>query len=131
MKLRNDWNPLMWPFLLATAAYGIGFSFILPFTFDAGSSSLFIAMNSLGHIVPIIWGLAAVCAMIGAISFLIWNQESLGKASGLLGAALWFFASGCYIATGDWLVLFSVALPNLIYWIWQYLSLSQFYSKPS
>jgi len=122
----ETFNPLMWPFLLSTFSYGIGFAFILPFTKIAGTSSLFNAMSSLGNSLPIIWGAIAIITILCGLTFLMFNIPPVGKASGLAGACLWLFASSCYIATGEWLVLLSVAVPNLIFWIWQYFSLSQF-----
>jgi hypothetical protein len=56
----------------------------------------------------------------------MFNIPPAGKISGLIGFMLWVFASFCYILTGGWLLLFSVALPNAYFWVWQYLSLSLF-----
>jgi hypothetical protein len=46
--------------------------------------------------------------------------------SGLVGFALWVFAAFCWGLTGGWLLIGSIALPNLWFWFWQYLSLSNF-----
>lgn len=119
-------NPLIWPFLLSTFAYGIGFAFILPFTSDAGHSSLYNSMSDVGSGIPNIWGAVAIFTIIGGLGFLMFNISPFGKVSGLLGFMVWLFAAWCYILTGEWLVLFSVAIPNMWFWLWQYLSLSVF-----
>jgi hypothetical protein len=39
---------------------------------------------------------------------------------------LWVFAAFCWGLTGGWLLIGSIALSNLWFWFWQYLSLSVF-----
>src|SRR5687768_332443 len=96
-------NPLLWPFLLATFAYGVGFAFVLPFTDAAGTSSLYVSMSQIGSYIPMIWGIAAVLNIVGGLTFLLFNIPPFGKATGLVGFTLWSFAAMCYILTGDWL----------------------------
>ncbi len=114
-------NPLLWPFLLSTFAYGIGFA-----STSGGGSSLFLAMHTINPSAPFIWGFIALLVIVGGLTFLLFNIPPFGKISGLVGFMLWSFAAACYIYTGSWLPLFSVAVPNMWFWIWQYLSLSQF-----
>jgi hypothetical protein len=83
-------------------------------------------MVSIHSIIPILWGAVAVLVIIVGLTFLLFNIPPAGKISGLVGFALWVFASFCYILTGGWLLLFAVALPNACFWVWQYLSLSLF-----
>lgn len=122
---QESFNPLSWPFLAATASYGVGFVYFA-LSPNETVSSLWAAMVSIHPWVPLIWGVVAVLTIVGGLTFLLWNIPPAGKISGLVGFMLWVFASWCYILTGGWLLLFAVALPNAFFWVWQYLSLSLF-----
>jgi hypothetical protein len=119
-------NPLIWPFLISTFAYGLGFAIFLPLTNMGGESSLFDAMNRIDPIAPVAWGIVALLTIIMGLSFLMFNIPPFGKVSGLVGFGLWEFAAACYAFNGDWLTLVAVTVPNMIFWFWQYLSLSRF-----
>lgn len=121
----ETFNPLTYPFLIATLAYGVGFSC---FAWAAGvkASSLFTAMASIGAFIPYVWGALCVVVIIVGLTFLLFNIPPAGKVSGLAGFMLWVFAAFCWALTGGYLLLFAVALPNMWFWIWQYLSLSLF-----
>jgi hypothetical protein len=123
---RNEtFNPLIWPFLISTFVYGLGFSF---FTHTEGveKSSLYIAMNDINPYAPHIWGGIAVGTIVCGLTFLLFNIPPAGKLSGLVGFMLWVFAAFCWGLTGGWLLIGSIALSNLWFWFWQYLSLSVF-----
>ena len=121
----ENFNPLSWPFLGATFSYGLGFT-VFSGTTGTSASSLFTAMSSLHPAIPFIWGVVALLTILVGITFLMFRIPPAGKISGLVGFMVWVFASFCYILTGGWLLLFSVALPNAYFWVWQYLSLSLF-----
>lgn len=122
---QEKFNPLTWPFFLATFAYGLGFLAFF-FTDGVSKSSLWLAMHSIAPSIPLIWGAVAVLTIVVGLTFLMFNIPPAGKISGLVGFMLWVFASFVYILTGAWLPLLSVALPNAWFWVWQYLSLSLF-----
>lgn len=117
-------NPLIYPFLFSTLAYGVGFAIVLPLTGGIGDTGLFTALVSLGHVFPLIWGILALVTIIGGATFLLFNIPPFGKISGLIGFMLWAFAGMCYVLTGAWLSLCAIAIPNMVFWFWQYLSLS-------
>jgi hypothetical protein len=58
--------------------------------------------------------------------FLLMNKPPIGKFSGLMGFMLWIFAAFCWFLTGGAFVALAIALPNIWFWIWQYLSLAKF-----
>lgn len=118
-------NPLMWPFLITTFAYGIGFTFF-PHTESVENSSLFEAMTKVQGHFPLAWGVACLLTIIMGLTFLLYNIPPAGKVSGLIGFGLWVFAAFCWGLTGGWLLVAALALPNLWFWFWQYLSLSLF-----
>jgi hypothetical protein len=124
----ETFNPLTYPFLAATFAYGLGFVF---FGTSAGvqDSSLHVAMLSLGASIPALWGAIALGTIILGLVYLLFHKPPAGRSSGLLGFMLWVFAGGCWLVTGGWLLFFAIALPNIYFWIWQYLSLSKFWHE--
>lgn len=119
-------NPLIWPLLFSTFAYGVGFALIFPLTRYTSESSLYTSMLYIDKNVPAIWGAIALVNIAGGLTFLLFNIPPFGKVSGLVGFMLWVFAGLCYSLDGEWLVLFAVAVPNMWFWFWQYLSLSLF-----
>jgi hypothetical protein len=119
------YNPLTYPFLISTLAYGIGFLFFNSTT-DVGKSSLFASMHALSVTAPQLWGLAAVTTIVLGVYFLLFNKPPYGKYAGLLGFMVWVFACFCWVLAGALLVFMAVGIPNLIFWFWQYLSLSKF-----
>lgn len=113
-------HTLVWPFLGATVAYGIGFTFFYH-AHGVQASSLFHAMVGMHPSLPLVWGVAALAAIVLVLMYIAMDIAWANKVSSLLGAMVWVFASFCYILTGGWLLLFSVALPNLWFWVWEYL----------
>lgn len=113
-------HTLVWPFLAATTAYGIGFTAFAG-TSGVTASSLFHAMSSMHPSLPFLWGAAALVAIVLVFVYLALEVRWANKVSSLLGAMVWVFASFCYILTGGWLLLFAVSLPNLWFWVWEYL----------
>lgn len=121
----ETFNPLIWPSLISTLIYGIGFS-VFFWTDTVHLSSLFSSMSGLHPLLPVIWGAVAVLTIALGLSFLLFNKPPYGKVSGLIGFMVWSFAAWCYILTGAWFVALAVAFPNIWFWVWQYLSLARF-----
>lgn len=115
-------NPLLWPFLIATFAYGVGFAF----TLGVVDSSLYLSLAALTPALPVAWGILALMVIVGGLTFLLFNLPPYGKLSGLFGFMLWTTAAFAYGFSGSWLLFFAVAIPNMWFWFWQYLSLSVF-----
>lgn len=89
-------------------------------------SSLYTAMVEIDPVIPYVWGTIAIVTIIVGFTFLLFNIPPAGKVSGLAGFMLWVFAGFCWWLTAGEFVVFAVALPNIWFWIWQYLSLSRF-----
>lgn len=119
-------NPLTYPFLLAMLAYSLWLAVIIPLFDYKVDSTLYIAMAELAPVAPIVWGIIGLGTLIAGVTFMLFNIPPFGKVSGLVGFALWLFGAICFVMTDSWLSIFSVAVPNMIFWIWQYLSLSRF-----
>lgn len=115
-------NPLSWPFLIATFVYGVGFAFIFPTTGAVGTSSLHMAMTALGGgpIICIIWGILSILVVLLTLYGIYNGKYKFAKRLTLLGATLWIFAGFGYIYDFNLVVLLSVALPNIWYWIWKF-----------
>lgn len=118
-------NPLIYPFLLSTFAYGIGFTLFRNFT-AVHESSLFMAMEAISPTLTLIWGVLAIAVIIVGIYVLVYDKPPIGKANCFIAWMLWLFACIVYIQTGGYLTLFSVSLCNLMFWTWQYFSLAKF-----
>lgn len=112
-------NPLIWPFLLATTLYGLGFMLLGDWT-GVSSSSLFGAMYDLHNFLPTLWGLVASLAGAAAVTIIARRSGWWGELAALLGFSVWLFAFFVYLLQGFWLVLLTVALPNLYFWTWWY-----------
>jgi hypothetical protein len=121
----QKFNPLIWPFLWSTFFYGLGFLLFSSAT-GVGKSSLFVAMSSLHVIIPFVWGLVALATIVLGFTFLLFNIPPVGQISGLVGFMVWLFAGFCWTLTGGWLLLLTIAAPNMYFWFWQYFSLSFF-----
>ena len=119
-------NPLIYPFLFSTLVFGIGFAIVQPIFGTLGANSLYTALIVFGSFVPVVWGIIALITIVGGATFLLFNIPPFGKVSGLIGFMLWAFAGMSYFLTGAWLSLLAIAVPNMVFWIWQYLSLSLF-----
>lgn len=118
-------NPLIYPSLMTTLVYGFGFVF-LSTTGGVGESSLFSAMTTVGGFIPHVWGVACLITIAVGITFLLLNKPPAGRISGIMGFALWVFASFCWGLTGGWFLVIALGIPNMWFWIWQYLSLARF-----
>lgn len=118
-------NPLIWPFLVCTFAYGIGFTFF-GWTHAVGASSAYQALSAVGSLFPLAWGIVAILTIVLGFTFLMFNLPPAGKISGLIGFMLWLMIGIAYAIEGAYLVLISVAGVNMFFWAWQYISLSRF-----
>lgn len=121
----ETFNPLIYPSLICTLVYGLGFT-IFSWVDSVNSSSLHRAMTEVNPIIPPIWGSIAIATIVVGFTFLLFNVPPAGRISGLVGFMLWVFAGICWSITEAEFVVFAVAVPNLWFWIWQYLSLSRF-----
>jgi len=115
-------NPLIYPFLLATFAYGVGFTYFSVIGGES-ASSLYNAMFSISPAITLVWGLLAIAVMVIGLYVLVMNKPSIGRANCFAAWSLWLFAGIVYMLTGGWLPLFSVAVPSLWFWTWQYFTL--------
>lgn len=109
-------NPLVYPFLLVTLAYGLGFVLLEPTNF-VSHSSLWHALSMISPTLSVTWGIVALLALALVLVGWYTGSRAAARAGTLLGVAVWFFAALAYILTGGWIVLFSVAIPSIWFWI--------------
>lgn len=121
----ETFNPLIWPAIIATAVYGVGFTAFF-WLGTVGHSSLFVALSTIHSALPILWGLAAVTTVVIGFTFLLYNIPKAGKTSGWLGFMVWLFACFGWCLTGGIFVALAVGVPNMWFWIWQYFELAKF-----
>lgn len=118
-------NPLIYPFLLVTFAYGVGFTLANLFGINP-ASSLYTAMFSVSPLLTLFWGILAVSVIVVGLYVLVFDKPPIGKANCFVAWMLWLFVFMVYILTGGWLPLVTVAIPSLYFWTWQYLTLARF-----
>lgn len=114
-------NPLFYPFLLATFAYGLGFT-AFPWWSGVNSSSLFSAMSAIQFTLPHLWGIFALLAGIFAMILVLFRRGGwLGETAAMFGFLVWLFAGIVYALGGYWMVFLSVTGPNMYFWGWYYI----------
>lgn len=113
-------NALTWPFVFATLVYGIGFV-ALGWWSGVQTSSLYQAMYLLSPGVPALWGALAILAALLYLTLVISRTRGYGEMAAMLGFCVWFFAGLTYLLNGFWLVLFTVAAPNIYFWAYLYI----------
>lgn len=118
-------NPLIYPFILVTFAYGVGFTFFnhTPAVYE---SSLYQAMVSISPLLTTVWGILAILVILIGFYVLVKDKPPMGKINCFLAFLLWFFAGTVYVLTSGWLTLFAVVVPSIYFWTWQYFSLARF-----
>lgn len=113
-------NPLFYPFLGATFFYGVGFVF---FGWSSGvnRSSLFIAMTEMHVWIPEVWGFFAILSVFMAFVLILTRTfPVIGSSAAIFGFLVWLFACWVYILGGYWLMLLTVAIPNLSFWLYYF-----------
>lgn len=121
----ETFNFLIWPFLLATFAYGVGFTLVYPFIYNPGSS-LHEVMSNIIPWLPFVWGVGCLAVITIGLVFLLFDRPPWGKVSGLLGFMLWIFAVMCYAMAFEFVLLFAVSIPQAMFWRWQWVTLKRF-----
>lgn len=117
-------NPLTWPFVLATLAYGLGFTFFY-WAGEVKKSSLFMSMTETYDYAAPIWGASALAVIVIVVAFLVFKHPRIGKFASVAGFMLWLYAAFSWFLVGADLLVFAVALPNAWFWFWQYLCLAR------
>lgn len=115
-------NPLIYPFLMGTLIYGLGFAFLGDWS-GVASSSLFKAMYGINPIVPLVWGSGATLASGSAIVLLLRRRGWWGGIASITGWMVWLFAAIVYGLEGYWMVILTVALVYGYFWVYYYLTI--------
>lgn len=118
-------NPLIYPFIVSTLGYGIGFV-LFRSTNAVQASSLFAAMHAINPLLTVLWGALAITVIVVGLYVLVFDKPPIGKANCFVAWLLWLFAFIIYALSGGWLTLITVTFPNLFFWTWQYFSLAEF-----
>ena len=117
---RQRINPLVWPFFFATFVYGFGFMFGGQWS-GVTASSLWQAFYALHSFLPAVWGACALLAASLALALILTRKYvHLGDFAAMFGVLVWLFAGFTYALNGYWLVVLTVAGPNLFFWVFYY-----------
>jgi hypothetical protein len=116
-------NPLFYPFLFATLIYGLGFT-LFGWTSGVNTSSLYGALVAMHTFLPALWGSVAILAAFLAFFAILTRRTHVVSASAAMsGVLLWLFAAITYLQGGYILVILTVALPNMFFWVYWYVRL--------
>lgn len=118
-------NPLMYPFLVATFIYGFGFAFFGDAS-GVANSSLFNSLTQFHELMPLVWGVLTVTIAVATIITLLFRPIGIGRTTALIGFMTWLFAAFVYALSGHWLVILTVTGPYMFFWAWFYLRVSFF-----
>lgn len=119
------YNFLIYPFLLSTLSYGIGFA-LFGSTKAVVKSSLHVAMTDMITWLPAAWGTMCILVILLGAYLLLFDIPPIARANAMTGFILWCFGAWCYFWDGGYLPLAAVALPNIVFWAWQFISVSRF-----
>lgn len=113
MKVKQE-HTLIYAFLMGNLVYGLGFLVAGRWS-GVNSSSLYRSMYEVETWLPAIWGAVLVAAVLSCVVSLRSKvTRGFGSASGML---CWLYATLVYALTGYWLVVFSVGLLYLTFWV--------------
>lgn len=122
-------NPLMHPFLLLTAAYGVALVFFAN-TAPVQATVLYVlTIAELPDAVVSIWGIVALIVTVLNIIGVMVRVRWLSRSVALGGVALWIYAFFLYALNGYILQLFIAAVPNMIFWFWYYYTIGKYHDR--
>jgi hypothetical protein len=108
-------------FLIANAAYGLGFALFSGVNASGVSkSSLYKSLHETSQSLPALWGIITTVAVVLAVVYSKFNYKAVGSLSAALGLGTWLFASLVYLQTGFALTFITVGLLYLSFWVWFY-----------
>lgn len=113
-------NPLIWPFILGTFVYGLGF-LAFGWTPGVGASSLYATLFDLHQWLPAVWGgSAALTGILAVYCILTRKVHIVSEATAMLGVLVWLFAGFCYLEAGAWLIALTVSAVYCYFWVFWY-----------
>lgn len=110
---------MAWVFLATNMVYGIGF--VLGGNWSGvNQSSLFQALDQSWEYLPEAWGGIAFVASV--VSFVAYKYQNgwLGNVGSMAGFGAWLYATWTYALNGFWLVVFTVGVLYLMFWVSYY-----------
>lgn len=125
-KLFNGTSPLglIHFFLLPTFAYGIGFTFFGS-TSQVTYSSLHRIMVDQHDLVPMAWGIVLCLVGLACLNTMILKVWYIGHTAAFVGFTAWLFASIMYTLDLQYMLVFAVTLPSMLFWLWLYFRIKQ------
>ena len=119
-------NTLSHLFLYITFIIGLLFTFF-PGVTGAVASLLYSQTAMLWVYSPSLWGIMALSAGVLCWLGTALRRKWLAEIACMLGFSVWVFALIVYVYSGAWLWVFVTALPNALFWVWQYLHTKAYY----
>lgn len=109
-------------FLYITLVFGLAFA-LPPQLFGMAALELFkfSTVNNIGFY----WGLALLLTTVLNVVMMVTHSKLLGSITGVLGFCCWVYAGFAYIMIGLPFGFLVAALPNIAFWAWYALQVSQ------
>lgn len=122
-------HPLIHLFLYITLAFGLSFAFF-PVLTGADQTVLY-ALTSIEHggWATSLWGISAI--VVTALNFVAFaiRKPWFGQPVTMLGFMIWFYAFYIYLSGGFLFGALVSSLPNMLFWAWQFISVSRYHKK--
>lgn len=84
-------------------------------------------MSAVHTIIPPIWGALLLFVSIANYFVLAYRLLNLGAATAFIGFLCWMFASIMFAQQANIVILLSVGVPNLWFWVWYYLRVKLYF----
>lgn len=127
----ESFNVLSWLFLIPTFLCGVAMLIAEPLSLGGTVGLIFNSLNSAFPLSALGWGFIATMNITLGTLYLLFRFPPIGKTSGIIGFMLWLWAGFWFILSQMYFVALILALPQAVFWIWQYLTLSRFSSEES
>lgn len=122
-------NPLSHIFFLITLVMGLAFG-AFPDFFHVETTVLFVqTLVSFPDLIANIWGWAMLAVSIANV-ILLMTRWRFGQCVAMAGFMGWLYAALVYILAGYWFGLLAVAIPNLLFWVYYFMSISEYHNQP-
>lgn len=116
-------EPFLPFFTLLNLAIGVLFAFgvLIP---PVVGLQLFTALPQIlpGGLSATAWGIGLIVTFIGHCLEMYWRARGIGPMVAMTGFILWLYALTVYVSQASVLGILAIALPQLFFWAWYYVS---------
>jgi hypothetical protein len=118
---------LIYPFLFMTAVPGIAYTFFGGSQTVQASILYGLTAVQLGTVGVSVWGIACMAAVVIALVNILMRKKWAGRTAPVLGFMVWTYALIVYLTNGFYYQLLVFALPQVVFWVWHYLRVEDYW----